>query len=158
MTASGWAATAAWIMLLPTAGGVLKTWIRAGQADGRAQRAEERAEEAIEAYHRIGDALDRMSGVLPTDPGTPVEFVIEHRKGSLYALRNLGPQDATGVKVVDLPEQLVVRTMPDGQELLKMQSHDMLMAGSSAARLPSELKVTCDQLDSPVFVPVPRKY
>jgi hypothetical protein len=175
MDATGWAVVVAIGAAIPSWIAVGAAWTKAGMADGRAERAEARAEELVQAaqdanvqYQRMADAMERRerakegsggSLVASTQRGQQqVEFFIEHRKGSLYALRNFGPEEATNVKAVNVPEGLVWRDMPDGVTLGPMQSHQIFMTGTGQTPMVSELQISCDQLDKPVFVPVPPRF
>lgn len=158
MDASGWAALAAWVGLIPVGIAAVKALKGAGVAERRALRAEERAEEAVTQFERMADALDRLAdanaGRSALRSVAPVEFQIERRSKNGYSLRNLGPETATNV-VVDASELPLSRDLPDGITLAPMQSHALLLLGAWQAPLPAELKVSCDQFDEQIHVPVP---
>lgn len=149
-----WGTIVAGAVGIPAWIGVSAAWVKAGQADGRAERAEERAEEALEQYRRIADALDQPGS---TTSGRPAaSFQLEWRGGELYSLRNLGPEKATNV-VLDAAQISVIRGHPQGVELSPLEGVEFLMAGSMGNPVPSQVQVSCDQIEEPAIVPVPSK-
>ena len=150
------------LAIVPPWVGVAVLWVKSGVTDGRADRAEARAEEALTEASRLSAAVDRLGDILSglggsPGAGAPVEFLVQHSKGSIYTLRNLGPQEATGVTVVNMPD-IIVRDIPQDVMLAPMQSHQMFMSPTGQIHVPGEIEVRCDQLDDTVFVPVPPRF
>lgn len=77
--------------------------------------------------------------------------------GDTYALRNVGTETATGVRV-DLEKMPGIhRQLPAGDvELRSGQAHRFLLKGTSQRPIPPELLVSCDQLPE-TAVPMPPK-
>lgn len=158
MTAAGWAAIAAWIALLPIAAAAVRAYIRSGQAENAADRAEQRAEAALEQYQRMADALERMAeaDAPGADPSLAdaVSFVLERGEGTALTLRNLGPGPATQVRI-DEEQALRLIRPPDGIDLAPMQGCRFGASLRTGSRIPTELRVICDQIPDGVIVPLP---
>lgn len=161
MTAAGWATLAAWIALLPIAGAAARAYIRSGQAESAADRAEQRAETLLEQYQRMADALERMAeaDAPGADPALAegVSFTIELNSGDGYTLRNLGPGRATCVRIDDERVERVGGNLPGDVDLGALQGHLFIMAASLAYGVPTEAHVVCDQIPGGVYVPIPTR-
>lgn len=134
-------------------------------SNAEAARSREIAQDARDAQLRMADALERMtSGHAPSSsealgpnekPGPEVEFLIERRGKNQLALRNLGPETATGVTIPDAGGA-IARNLPAGSTLEPFQSHEFLILGSFQAPTPAEVKVISDQRPEGVWVRIPR--
>lgn len=85
-----------------------------------------------------------------------VELTVDHVRGKLLALRNLGEATAEGVVFEPVPPGVITRNWPDGVTLRHREAHEFFMAGSLAAPTPLQVWVRWDGQPEPVALPVPR--
>ena len=110
------------------------------RADSAADRAERRAEEAVEALRGIESALS----------GPAVDFDVRYRSGDQFELVNTGHGAVTGVTATSTDES-IIRDLPIGVALAPGEGHLILMMGVH------QLRVECDQLPAAKVVTVPPK-
>lgn len=81
---------------------------------------------------------------------------IEYRGGQRYALRNVGAGLASHVTID--AGLVVARDLPDGAgiSLAPGQAHSFMIIGTLQASVPTDVLVTCDELE-PQHVPVPSR-
>lgn len=118
-----------------------------GQQTPRAERWTEAGGSAADEVTVTADASGRVS--------VAVDFAIEYRRGSEYAIRNVSTTDtATNVRI-DPADFKIARDLPAGLTLAPLQSSPFLVISAMGAPIPGEAIVSCDQWPEPRRVPMP---
>ncbi|UKD58589.1 hypothetical protein L3Q65_18300 [Amycolatopsis sp. FU40] len=114
-------------------------------------------------FGRLGKALDRRQDrkdaeaarVLAEQMRRPA-FAVEHVKGTLYRLVNVGDADATRVHFSDRDESYAqIQYRPERVTLGIGAAHEFGILTTDALPLPGRVLVMCDQFDEPVPARVP---
>ena len=112
--------------------------------------------EIISQHRREAASRPATSASVPAAPGP--QFTIEAAGGAAYRLRNVSTVLASGISF-EVPTDHKV-TGYEGVitgELAAFQSLDFMMSNDAVdeVRPIGELAIECDQLEEPVYVPVP---
>lgn len=148
-----WGDAPGWAACLIAAGALWVSW--RARRDGRAsvaaaERSAAAAEHTLEDQRR--EAQERRSAA--AEAAQPrVELRIEYMGRHNYRLRNCG--DATAADIVDTTGAGAVDDWPASLSLQPGEAHRFGILGDSDNREPSQLLVTWDGQEEPVYLPVP---
>lgn len=141
-----WGDAPAWVAILISVLVGLWTW----WSDRKRRQDRAGFASVEESLQRIAESMSEQTAGAPP----AVDFAIEYRSGSTYALRNVGTLTATGV-TIDPASLQIARRLPDGITLKPMQSHEFLAIGAWGAPVPGEVTVSCNEWPQPRQLPMP---
>ena len=167
-----WGNVPAWIAALVALVALVRAWWTGRTAKAARDRAVEAhaiAKSNRDAFDRIADAQQRRAAATeraiaqaaersdppPIPPPPTVEFLLEYRGGTQFALRNIGTGRATGV-TVDPDFTASIASRPSGVDLRPMEAVEFVVAPSTFDRsAPTELEVTWNEAPGSALVSVP---
>ncbi|OKI14235.1 hypothetical protein [Streptomyces sp. CB03911] len=143
-----WGDAPAWVACALSIIAVLMSWRGQRRANAAAERSALAAERAL--------ALQQQQAAAAAAAAVPKpDFAIERGENSSYLLRNVGTANATGVTVDPESAPDGAADLPSGARIFVGAAETMIIAGSLAGRLPTELLVKWDGQPTWVHVPIP---
>ncbi|MYR93078.1 MULTISPECIES: hypothetical protein [unclassified Streptomyces] len=121
---------------------------RSGDA---AERSAVAAEESLAEQRR--EARERREAEEEANRPRP-SFVLEHKAGHTFRLRNVGTGGTTGINLVARAEPYLFDSLAN-EELVPGEAVSFRMAGAMGRPIPGTLYVTWDGQSDPVALPVP---
>ncbi|MDX3192107.1 hypothetical protein PV458_27165 [Streptomyces sp. MN03-5084-2B] len=114
-------------------------------------------------FGRLGKALDRRQDQKDAEAARAraeetrrPAFAVEHVRGALYRLVNIGDADATRVRFSDRDESYAqIQYRPERISLGIGAAHEFGILTAEEMPLPGRVMVMCDQFDKPVPARVP---
>lgn len=114
-------------------------------------------------FGRLSKVLDRRQErkdaqelLAKAEKNRKPRFLVDHVRGELYRLVNVGDLGASGVHFDDKDESLAqISGRPERIQLGIKASHEFYICLTDQLPMPSRLLVACDQLDEPEPVSIP---
>ncbi|WP_410596500.1 hypothetical protein [Amycolatopsis sp. lyj-23] len=108
------------------------------------------------ALDRRQERKDEQALQAKAEEARKPRFVVEHVRGELYRLVNVGERDASGVYFDDKDESFTqIGGRPERIQLGVRAAHEFNICVTDQFQMPSRVLIICDQFDEPEPASIP---